>query len=235
MIDIHSHLLFGVDDGAKTLEESIDILKDMSKFGLESVILTPHYIKNSAYCKTKSENLHRLHYLQNALEDENVNINLYLGNEIFIDDDILELLRDGKISSLNDTEFLLIEIPMNGKYDDYKEIFASLISQGYKVVLAHPERYLSFQRDFNKIYELDSLGVYFQCNLDSLIGGYGDLSEKTVKRILKEKMISFLATDIHHKKEDYAKWEQAKEVALKYISEEEWNILVNKNPRMLLS
>ena len=64
MIDIHSHLLFGVDDGAKTLEESIDILKDMSKFGFESVILTPHYIKNSAYCKTKSENLHRLHYLK---------------------------------------------------------------------------------------------------------------------------------------------------------------------------
>ncbi len=235
MIDIHSHLLFDVDDGTKTIEESTAILKDMALMGYKGVILTPHYIKNSAYNKTKIDNLHRLNYLQNYLMDNNIDIELYLGNEIYIDDDIIDLLKEEKICGLNNTEFLLIELPMNGKFDGYKEIFASLIERGFKVVLAHPERYTAFQRDFKKLYELDDIGVYFQCNIGSLAGEYGDAAEKLVKRILAEKMISFLATDIHARKEDYSSWYLAKKVALQYITEEEYDILVNKNPRMLIS
>lgn len=234
MTDIHSHLLYGVDDGSKSIEESIDILKDLENCGFKNIILTPHYIKGSAYESPKRENLKRLNVLKNALKENNININLYLGNEIYIDEDIYELFKMGEISTLNNTNYALIELPMSGKYDEYKEIFQDLISRGCKVVLAHPERYLSFQEDFNKVYELERIGVYFQSNFDSILGRYGEGAEKTIRRLLKEKKIAFLATDIHHKKHDYSKWNLARQEILKYITEEEFRILTEKNPGQLV-
>jgi len=235
MIDIHNHLLFGIDDGAKTIDESIDILRDMAKFGYKSIILTPHYIKDSNYSSSASENYKRLKILKEALKENNIDLNLYLGNEIYIDDDIINLLLKKEIYPLNGTNFLLIELPISGEYENYEEIFSYLISNGCNVILAHPERYIAFQKDFNKIYELEKLGVYFQSNIDSLIGRYGADAEATIRRLLKEKKISFLATDIHHKKHDYNVWKTAHEIALKYVSEKEFDILTNINPSKLIN
>ena len=234
MVDIHCHLLYGVDDGAKTIEESVDVLRDLSLAGYTDVILTPHYIKDTKYISSRKENFNRIKVLRKALEENNININLHLGNEIYIDEDIYELLSTGIISTLNNTRYTLIELPMSGEYEGYKDILEDLINKGCRVILAHPERYLSFQKDFNKIYELENMGVYFQSNLDSIIGGYGESAEKMMERLLKEKKISFLATDIHHKKHDYNKWIKVKQKALEYISEEEFNILVYENPKALL-
>ena len=233
MIDIHNHLLYGIDDGSKSIEESINVLKDMKECGYKKVILTPHYIRDSKYNSNRNNNLEKMRLLQKALDENNIDIKLYLGNEIFIDDDIYELLMREEISSLNSTNYLLIELPMTGIYDGYKDIFKDLINKGYNVILAHPERYISFQKDFNKIYELEKIGIYFQCNMDSIIGGYGENAEKTIKRLLKEKKVAFLATDIHHKKHDYMKWQRAKLVALKYITEKEFDIITNINPGQL--
>ena len=234
MIDIHSHLLYGVDDGSKSIEESVDVLRDLADYGYTDIILTPHYIRGSAYSSPKKENLKRLGILKNVLKENNININLYLGNEIYIDDDLLELFKKGEISTLNNTDYALIELPMSGKYDEYKEIFSELISKGCRVILAHPERYKAFQEDFNKVYELENIGVLFQSNLDSINGRYGEGAEKTIRRLLHEKKIAFLATDIHQKKHDYHKWDEAKTEILKYISEEEFNILTVKNPGQLI-
>lgn len=234
MTDIHNHLLYGIDDGSKSIEESIDILKDMKKCGFDNIILTPHYIKDSKWNNPRKDNLERMSYLQRVINENNIDINLYLGNEIFIDEDIYENINRGLISPLNDTSYLLIELPMTGEYEDYKDIFRDLIKKGYHVILAHPERYHSFQEDFNRVYELEKIGVYFQSNLDSIVGGYGENAEKMIKRLLREKKIAFLATDIHHKKHDYNKWVKAKKVALKYITEREFEILTNQNPSQLL-
>lgn len=234
MTDIHNHLLYGIDDGSKSIEESIEVLRDMKKCGFDNIILTPHYIKDSKWNNPRKDNLERMRHLQEALNENNIDIKLYLGNEIFIDEDIYELLMKEEMSSLNGTKYLLIELPMNGEYEDYKEIFKDLIRKGYHVILAHPERYHSFQKDFNRIYELEKIGVYFQSNLDSIVGCYGENAEKTIKRLLKEKKIAFLATDIHHKKHDYTKWQRAKLVALKYLSEREFDLITNINPSQLI-
>ena len=234
VIDIHCHLLYGVDDGSKSIEESIRILKDMYNYGYHDIILTPHYISDSKYCSSKSENQKRLKELKKELEKEKIGINLYLGNEIFIDYNILELLKEKEITSLNDSKYLLIELPMSGEFEGYEEVFMEVMNQGYQVILAHPERYLAFQKDFNKIYELEQIGVLFQSNLDSLVGGYGSGAKKMIKRLLKEKKLSFLATDIHHPKHDYTKWLKARKKALKYLSEAELDNLLNKNPSMII-
>ena len=202
MIDIHSHLLFGVDDGSRTLEESVHVIKKLSEVGYTDIILTPHYINDSTYVSTREENLDVLKRLKVGLIRNNVNVNLYLGNEIYIDSEIANLLKNNIISSLNDTKYLLIELPMSGENEIYYDIFLDLINMGYKVILAHPERYISFQKDFNKIYELKELGVLLQSNVGSVLGDYGRGAKKTIKRLLKENLITFMGTDIHHNKEE---------------------------------
>ena len=234
MIDIHSHLLYGIDDGSKSLEDSVRIISDLSKIGYTDIILTPHYISNTKYNSSKNNNLKLFDNLKIALRENGININLYLGNEIYINHRISDLLDDGKISSLNDSKYLLIELPMNGEYD-YMDVFEDLIYDGYKIILAHPERYHSFQKNFDKIYELEEIGVYFQCNIESILGSYGKGAIKMVKRMYKEKKVSFLATDIHHRKRDYKKFDKAKKKIRKYLSSSELEDLLIKNPSKIIN
>lgn len=234
MIDIHSHLLYGIDDGSKSLEDSVRIISDLSKIGYTDIILTPHYISNTKYNSSKNNNLKLFDNLKVALRENGININLYLGNEIYINHRISDLLDDGKISSLNDSKYLLIELPMNGEYD-YMDVFEDLIYDGYKIILAHPERYHSFQKNFDKIYELEEIGVYFQCNIESILGSYGKGAIKMVKRMYKEKKVSFLATDIHHRKRDYKKFDKAKKKIRKYLSSSELEDLLINNPSKIIN
>ena len=234
MIDIHSHLLYGIDDGSKSIEDSVDIIRDLSEIGYTDIILTPHYISHSKYSSSKDNNSILLDNLKNALNIQNINVNLYLGNEIYINHHISNLLESGEISCLNDSQYLLIVLSMNGEYD-YMDVFEDLIYDGYKIILAHPERYHSFQRDFDKIYELEEIGVYFQCNIESILGSYGKGAVKMVKRMFKEKKVSFLATDIHHKKRDYGKFDRAKRKIRKYLSSSELDELLIKNPSMIIN
>ena len=235
MTDIHNHLLFGIDDGSRSIEESVEVLRGMYEYGYRNVILTPHYIKDTNYNSNVKNNYKLLKKLKEALYQNNIDIKLYLGNEIYIDDDIYDLLKKGEVYSLNATEYLLIELPMSGEYPGYEEIFKDLISKGCKIILAHPERYLTFQKNFDYIYDLEKIGVYFQSNLDSLLGKYGEKAKVTLKRLLKEKKVAFLATDIHHKKHNYKDWDNARDIALKYINEKEYDYLVNKNPSKLIN
>ena len=234
MIDIHSHLLFSIDDGAKTIDESIKILKDLEMVGYTDIILTPHYILESSYSSNKENNLYLMEKLKDKVLENKININLYLGNELFINNEIVDLLKKGEISSLHDSSYLLVELPMSGEYENYIDIFGELISMGYKVILAHPERYLAFQKDFHKIEELEDVGVLLQSNLESILGRYGNGAKKMVKRLLKEHKISFLATDIHHPKNDISVFDKARKKILKYIDEGEYNSLVNINPKKII-
>ncbi len=229
MIDIHNHLIFGVDDGSKSVEESIDILKDLYEYGYRHVILTPHYIRDTKYNNPARDNYRRMLHLQRILDQNGVNLKLHLGNEIYMDDDIIDLLKRGEVYSLNGTHYLLVELPMDGEYPLYEEIFKDLISKGCKIILAHPERYYSFQSKYDLVEELYESGILFQCNLESILGSYGLKSKKLFKRLLKEKKISFLATDIHHNKRDFSVYDKAKKKICKYITEEEYKKLLETN------
>lgn len=235
MIDVHNHQLYGIDDGSYCLEDSLDVLKSMSKVGYTDVILTPHYIRDSRYSSNVKNNKKILEELRSAIIENNIKINVYLGNEIFMDDDIIGLLKEKEITSLNGSEYVLIELPMSGDYPDYIDVFRELMARGCKVILAHPERYLSFQEDYTLCDEVYEEGILLQCNIDSLNGKYGPEAEKLIKYLLKNKMVSFFGTDIHRAKHDYNDWKKAKKLALKYISESEFDDLTINNPRKIIS
>ena len=152
-----------------------------------------------------------------------------------MDDKIYELLNASEISSLNNTNTLLIELPMSGEFNGYQDIFYSLKCKGYKIILAHPERYYRFQKDFDKVYELKELGVKFQSNYGSILGEYGPGAKKMVKRMMKEKLISYFSTDMHRVRGHYDFIEKSMKKMKKYYSDEEIMNLTSNNALELLN
>lgn len=192
MLDIHSHILYGIDDGSKSKEESIELLKYLESQGVEKIIVTPHYIENTEYTSSISEK----QKLIKELEKE-TDIKLYIGNEVYFSDKTLELLKNKKMSCLNNSRYLLIELPMSSKIKDLDEMIFDLTISGITPIIAHPERYNYVQKDIKYLDKLKESGALFQSNYGSLTGNYGKQAFKTIKKLLKNGYISFMGTDIH--------------------------------------
>lgn len=203
MIDIHSHIIPNIDDGSNSLEESLNILKNAYKNGVTDIILTPHYIVGSIYASPYTKNKELVETLKKKLEEENVSLNLYLGNEIFVDNDMVKMLKDNKVSSLNNTRYVLFELPMNSEYKRIRELLFELQSNGYIPVIAHPERYRIIKEDPRRCEDLIEAGAIFQSNIGSLFGRYGKEAKTTLKVLLKHNYITFLSSDIHHDKDEF--------------------------------
>ena len=220
MIDIHTHILYGVDDGVKTIEESIAILRKMSENGVTDVYLTPHYIEDSSYTSNVKQNQVRFNNIKKELNNNNIKINVYLANEIYINDNILKLLKNNEIQPLSNKN-LLIELPMNGEYNNYMDVFLELKEAGYKVTLAHPERYLYFHKHFDELVDMHNRGILFQINLESILGKYGRNVKKSTKKLLKRKIVDSIGSDIHHDKKDYSYIEKSTKKFRKYLNDNE--------------
>ena len=233
MIDIHSHLLPDVDDGVETFDESVDILRELSKHGVKKVIATPHHIPETIYNSPRSDNLKLLHELKKIMLEEGVDVDLYLGNEIYINHDISRLIKEKSISTLGDSEYLLIELPMSGTYEGYEDIFYNLQAEGYTVILAHPERYIATQKDFSILERLHNLGILFQCNLGSAVGQYGRKAEKTLKKLAKKDYIFSFGTDTHHLR-DFSEIDDAIYFLTKIYGKAKLDVLLTDNPLKIL-
>ena len=203
MTDIHSHLLFDVDDGSRNIEESITLLKSLKEIGFNNVILTPHYIEGSEYCCENKEKKQKLIEIQRELTNQNIDINVYLGNEIFINDNIYELIKNGNIHTLNNTRYILIELPFYNEIVNLEDIIYELKIKGLKPIIAHPERYAYFQKNYKEVDRLREEGFLFQGNYASILGYYGKESQKLLKYMLKKQYIDYLGTDIHRTTKTY--------------------------------
>ncbi|MBR2840101.1 hypothetical protein IKE82_02110 [Candidatus Saccharibacteria bacterium] len=233
MIDIHSHVLPGVDDGAETLADSVEILRELAAQGVTDVIATPHYVDETIYMSPRRENARLLDELRHELSREKVDVRLYLGNEIFIFGKISDLTKINRIASLNDSEYLLVELPMSGEYPNHEDVFRDLIREGYKIVLAHPERYTAAQEDFAMLERLFEMGVLLQCNTGSFIRQYGKHAEKTAVRLAKAGMIFALGSDVHHVRGREDITLTLKKLRKYYNSDELEQVLVG-NPRKIV-
>ena len=197
MIDMHNHILYGIDDGCKTIEESIETIKNMKKIGFNSIVLTPHYIEDSSFKANNNLKLQRLEILKEELLKNNIDVNLFLGNEIFINESINELIINKEIRSINNTRYILIELPFNNQILNLDDYLYELKLKGYKIIIAHPERYTYFKDNYEEARKLYNSGVLFQVNYGSIIGQYGNGSKKLVKKLLKDNMVDFISTDVH--------------------------------------
>lgn len=194
-IDIHSHILNGIDDGSKTIEESINILKKCEELGIKKMILTPHYMENTNYNKNNKDKINIFNKLKLEAKKQNINIDLYLGNEVYANDNILELLEQEEIITLNSSKYILIEFPLLNENLNAKNIIYNLRLSNIIPVVAHPERYEYIT--IEKIEEYIKLGALIQINEESLLNHYGKKAKKIAKKLIKKRLVSFIGSDIH--------------------------------------
>lgn len=235
MIDIHNHILFGIDDGCKNIEESIILLKQMQKIGFNKIVLTPHYIKGTTLVSNNLEKGYKLELLKEKLKENNINIELYLGNEIFITDNIVELLKSGDVSSINNSRYVLVELPFESEIIGLEDILYELKYNGLIPIIAHPERYIYFQDDISKITKLREEGVLFQVNYSSILGLYGRKAKKTIKNLLKNDYVDFFGTDIHNirKTSVLDNFEKIEKKIIRIIGSEKYKKIIESGKRII--
>ena len=233
--DIHSHILFNIDDGSKSLEESINIIKQDIEIGIKNIVVTPHYIENSKYTSNNNEKNQILKQLKTELKNRNIKANLYIGNEVYICDNLEELLNNKEISAINNSKYLLIELPLHNKIKNVTEIIYELKIKGIIPIIAHPERYEYVQKDIKYVDKLIEEGAILQANYGSVIGIYGNKAKKTIKKLLKQNKIKVLATDIHFPNSKiYLKFNKIIKRIKRIIGEEKLIELVKDNPNKII-
>lgn len=235
MTDVHSHILFGIDDGSRTISESVELLKKLKSVGFNNVILTPHFILDSTYNSNYEANIKIYNELKERLLNENIDINIYLGNEIFIDKNVPTLLEKNIITSLNGTKYVLVEFPMHNKLLNIEDILYEIRSKGYEVVIAHPERYDAFKEDYSIVDTLREDGFLFQSNYSSILGYYGKDSIKLLKYMLKRHYIDFLGTDIHRIEKTYVidNFKKIEKHIIKVTGSEYYNKIQSNNNKLV--
>lgn len=190
MIDIHTHLLPGLDDGSSDLEESLTMLKAMAENGVTDLFLTSHVAPRRGFLNDKLT-------LQEAFlsfkeQAKAIPVNLYLGSEIDQEKDLESLLEVSP--TMNETSFVMIDFGM--RKVDIEDIVYELKIKGYKVIIAHPERY--FYTSYEDLVHLKKQGVFFQVSAPHLVKEGSKEAQKKALRLLKEDLIDFIGSDTHH-------------------------------------
>ncbi len=230
MIDFHSHILPGIDDGSRNEEETKNLILEAKSVGFDKIISTSHYAID---CFETPE--YKRKELIEELNNEENYPEIILGSEIFITYNILDLLKEYKASTINGTNYILFELPLRHHFPNFKDVINKLRENEYRLVLAHPERYTIIQKDFDLLYELSDLGVLFQSNYGSILGVYGFSAKATVKKMLKNGLVSFLGTDVHRQGSIYPQVPKALNKISKLVSDEYLDDLTTNNALSVLN
>lgn len=198
-VDIHSHLLPGIDDGAKTIEDSISLISKMKSFGIKNFITTPHVL-GDVYPNSTDTILQKLEELKSelTLREGFEDISLRASAEYMMDEQFVQRLEQSDILTLQDN-FILVEMSYFNAPINLYDILFEIQLKGFKPILAHPERYNFYHNDFQNYYKLKKAGCLFQLNLLSLTEQYGGGVKKTAEKLIKENLYDFVGTDTHHK------------------------------------
>ena len=196
IIDIHTHIIYDVDDGSKSYSESMEMMRLASKVGIVSMVATSHYLK-PRYVIDIEELNEKFNKLKEGIKKENITLDIYLGNEVMISESMIDDLSEGLCNTIHQTRYLLFECPFYGEITTLKEIIFEMRLHGYIPIFAHPERYEFIQKDIDFLEELINMGVLLQMSLPSLGGYYGKAVKRTARKMVKKGFIHFLGTDMH--------------------------------------
>jgi len=195
-VDMHSHLIPGIDDGAKTMEDSIALIKAMKELGYQKLITTPH-IMTDFYPNTSEIILKGLKNVKAALKKAEVDIEIEAAAEYLVDENFTKLVKKDDLLSFGD-KYILIELSFFQAPLNLDEIIFELQIKGYKIILAHPERYTYWHNNWEEYKKLKNKEVFLQINMSSLSDYYGFPCRKIAERMLKENMVEFLGSDVHN-------------------------------------
>lgn len=198
-VDVHSHLLPGIDDGVDTWEESLYILEELIKIGYNKVITTPH-VMSDHYPNTPEIILGKLHELRHLIRQHGLPVEVEAAAEYYLDETFLtNLENNGKFLTFGDN-YLLFETSFINKPTFLIEAVFKISAHGYKPVLAHPERYIYIQENMKILEDLLERDVLMQLNINSLTGYYSKAARKLAEKLIDNNYISFLGSDCHNER-----------------------------------
>ena len=193
--DIHSHLIPGIDDGSKTMDESIEMIEEFSALGYTKLITTPH-IMSHRYPNTSTILIDGLEQLKKELVARHIEMEIEVASEYYLDDTVMELIEKRDILTFGEN-YMLFEMSYVQPLHHLEEMIFEMKVAGYRPVLAHPERYVYMHDDFDKYRRLKEKGVLFQVNIPSLGGYYSKPIQKVAKKLAEEGMIDLVGSDCH--------------------------------------
>ncbi len=228
MFDIHTHVLPLVDDGSRSVETSLDMLRFMEKNGVTDVVLTPHY--NLKYDKVVGEIKTVYDGFSKRVRDAGINVNLYLGQEILCTEDLISLLENKDVLTIANGKYVLIEIPYSEELD-VEEIVYDVVASGFIPIIAHVERhgYISYE----DVIAMKSLGAIIQVNATSVLGDSPKYAVKRAKKLLKARLVDIVASDTHEHRLPNLK--NAYDKVKKKYGEDYANALFTENAKKILS
>lgn len=194
--DIHSHLIPDIDDGSKSIEDSIVLARGLQELGYKKAITTPH-IMSDYYRNSPKIIRDGLLEIEKPLIENDIDLKINVGAEYYIDFDFIKKIGKEELLTFGDN-YILVEFSFVDPPRGIKEAFFELQVNGYKPVLAHPERYMYWHSNPKELFELKDRDVLFQLNLLSLIGYYGGGPEKMGETLLANSMVEWLGTDLHN-------------------------------------
>jgi len=197
MIDIHCHILPGVDDGAKTLEESLEMCRMAAADGVTTIVGTPHQ-HDGVYNTPSATILAKVELLNAALKQAQIPLTILPGADVYIDVNTQEKIANGEIMTINRTKrYFLLEFPSHTLPANIENMVFNLMLKNIVPVLTHPERIGEVQQHPNRIYDLVSLGVLSQITAMSLTGGFGRHAQKCAKLLVEHNLAHIIASDAH--------------------------------------
>lgn len=197
IVDIHSHLIPAIDDGAQSEEESLSLLRALQYQGYKKIVTTPH-IMIDTYDNTQTSILQGLDKLRTLATKHQISLQIEAAAEYYLDEGLLPLIKKKEIL-LIENKYLLFETSYNHRPAQLEEIIFEILAAGYIPLLAHPERY-NYIKDTNEFHKLKEIGVLFQVNINSFNGYYGSHAEKYAHYLSSKGLIDFLGSDTHNGK-----------------------------------
>lgn len=198
IIDIHAHILPGLDDGPKTLEESLEMARCYTRLGIGKVICTPHFIPGTAWAAARGLVLEKIAAVQGYLRDNDVDLTLFPGMEIAFHKKLRERLENGQLMPLAGSTRFLVEPSFSDSADELLDMLEILVGRGYGIILAHPERIAAIQEMADSFADFAiEHGVNIQLNSGSILGKFGSDSHRTAMQFIDRECVQFVASDAH--------------------------------------
>lgn len=230
MIDIHSHIVFGVDDGPSSIKESIRMVLEAEKLGVKEIIATPHF--NNLLLDT-DKTVENFLILSSRIAD--CDVKLHIGYEVFINSSMIEKVKELRTRTLSNSSYILFELPF-----DNIPVYCSKLLYEFHIeklipILAHPERNRVFMRNFDSFINFIENGCLVQIDAGSIVGAYGKEAKNFAKRAIKLNLAQFVASDAHCT-EDYKDWYlSAYNQVKRWAGEEYTNQIFNENAKKIIS
>lgn len=198
IIDIHSHILPGIDDGSKNMEETAKILSMAVEEGIQGIVATSHYEAGfDAEWYKKYQDAYRC--VDDYIKQHNLQIELYTGNEIYYSESVIDALQNEEACTINGTRYVLVEFPIYADYMYIERALHNLQNAGYWPIIAHVERYETL-RDIKRIELLVDMGVCIQVNANSIMNKKNRATRRFCRKLIKNRTVDFIATDTHDSK-----------------------------------